>query len=186
MRCSRLITVMLLMVLVSTFSFPAEAGNKAARLTIERIFADPSLSGPSPRTLKISPDGSRVTFLKGKEDAREQLDLWEYNIDAGESRLLVDSRMLMPEEGALSEEERARRERKRISAFRGIVEYSWSDDGSALLFPLAGDIYVYDLTKPAEKAVKRLTETEEFELDAKFSPLGDYVSFIRDKDLFVI
>jgi len=186
MRCSRLIVSMFLFVYISAFSFSAEAENEVKRLTIERIFADPSLSGPRPRALRISPDGSRVTFLKGKETAREQLDLWEYNIAAGESRLLVDSRVLMPEEVELSEEERARRERQRISAYRGIVEYSWSDDGKALLFPLAGDIYVYDLTKPPEKATTRLTETNEFETDARFSPLGNYVSFIRDKDLFII
>ena len=142
MRYSRLIVTMLLLAYLSIFSFPATAGDDVKTLTIERIFADPSLSGSSPRALKISPDGSRVTFLKGKEDAREQLDLWEYNIEADESRLLVDSRVLMPEEVELSEEERARRERMRISAYRGIVTYSWSDDGKALLFPLAGDIYV--------------------------------------------
>ena len=186
MRCFRLLRATLLLVYISTFSFSVAAEDADERLTIERIFTDPSLSGPSPRALKISPDGSRVTFLKGAETAREQLDLWEYNIEAGESRLLVDSRVLMPDEVKLSEEERARRERKRISAYRGIVEYSWSDDGKALLFPLAGDIYVYDLTQSPEKATKRLTETDEFELDAKFSPLGNYVSFIRDKDLFVI
>ncbi len=88
MRRSRHILATLLLVYLSTFSSVAAAEDEVKRLTIERIFADPSLSGPSPRALKISPDGSRVTFLKGKEDAREQLDLWEYNIEAGESRLL--------------------------------------------------------------------------------------------------
>jgi dipeptidyl-peptidase-4 len=55
-----------------------------------------------------------------------------------------------------------RGKRKLISAYRDIVEYSWSDDGNALLFPLAGDIYVYDLTLPPEKATTRMTKTDEF------------------------
>ena len=108
MRCFRLILSTLLLVYASTFSSSPAAEDKVKEPTIERIFADPSLSGPSPRTLKISPDGSRVTFLRGAETAREQLDLWEYNIEAGESRLLVDSRVLMPGEVELSEEKRAR------------------------------------------------------------------------------
>ncbi|MEO0467048.1 MAG: hypothetical protein AAF216_10950, partial [Pseudomonadota bacterium] len=33
-------------------------------LTIERLYASPNLSGPSPRAVKYSPDGQRVTFLK--------------------------------------------------------------------------------------------------------------------------
>ena len=185
MRCMSLLLSTCLFFHAAVSSSPA-AAEDAGVLTIERIFADPGLSGPSPRALKISPDGSRVTFLRGKEADREQLDLWEYNIAAGESRLLVDSRVLMPEDVELSEEERARRERQRISEYRGIVEYRWSDDGEALLFPLAGDIYIYDLTRALEEATTRLTDTEEFETDARFSPLGGYVSFVREKDLYVI
>ena len=51
----------------------------SGKLTVERIYADPSLTGPAPRSVKLSPDGKRVTFLKGKEDEQERLDLWEYN-----------------------------------------------------------------------------------------------------------
>lgn len=30
-----------------------------------QIFAAPDLAGPSPREVKVAPDGKRVTFLKG-------------------------------------------------------------------------------------------------------------------------
>ncbi len=186
MRTDRLMTSGMMILFLAFFVFPAIAEEEVPRLTVARIFDDPSLSGPSPRALKVSPDGSRVTFLKGKVENQAQLDLWEYNIADGLSRLLVDSQVLQPEEVALSAEEKARRERMRISAFKGILQYSWSDSGTKLLFPLAGDIFVYDLSLPAGNAVKRLTETEAFETDARFSPLDNYVSFIRDKDLYVI
>src|SRR5204862_7978836 len=39
----------------------------AEKLTIARLFADPGLSGPAPRALRIAPDGVRVTFLRGKD-----------------------------------------------------------------------------------------------------------------------
>ena len=70
----------------------------ATKLTVERIYADPSLTGPAPRSVKLSPDGKRVTFLKGKEDEQERLDLWEYNLADKQSRMLVDSADLMPGE----------------------------------------------------------------------------------------
>ena len=37
-------------------------------LTIERMNASPALAGTSPRGLKLSPDGLRVTYLAGRKD----------------------------------------------------------------------------------------------------------------------
>ncbi|MGH8495315.1 MAG: S9 family peptidase [Gammaproteobacteria bacterium] len=157
----------------------------AAELDIERIFAEPALDGPSPIELKLSADGGRVTFLRGKASDRNQMDLWAFDAATGRGRLLVDSKVLSPGEEQLSDEEKARRERQRISARRGIVEYSLSDDGRVVLFPIGGDLYVYDLGKPEKSAVRRITETEPFETDARFSPHARYVSFIREQDLYV-
>ena len=36
------------------------------QLTIERIYSSPSLHGQTPKSLKFSPDGSRVTHLQVK------------------------------------------------------------------------------------------------------------------------
>ncbi|GAB4571870.1 MAG: S9 family peptidase [Rhodothalassiaceae bacterium] len=155
---------------------------RSEKLTIDRLVGSPSLDGPRVNGLKIAPDGSRVTFLKGKESDFRVQDLWEYDIASGETRLLVDSAVLLGgTEETLSEVEKARRERQRISA-SGIVEYSFSDDGRALLFPLNGDLYYL----PLGGAPKRLTKTETFETDARFSPRGRYVSFIREQNLYII
>ena len=144
-------------------SAAAEDSNNS-KLTVERIYADPSLTGPAPRSVKLSPDGKRVTFLKGKEDEQERLDLWEYNLADKQSRMLVDSADLMPGEENLSAEEKARRERMRLFA-KGIISYYWGDDGETLLFPLGGDIFVYDLTKSGSDATKQLTQTDAYETD---------------------
>ena len=37
-------------------SATAEDSNNS-KLTVERIYADPSLTGPAPRSVKLSPDG---------------------------------------------------------------------------------------------------------------------------------
>ncbi len=153
----------------------------AETLTIERIFSSPSLDGDAPRSLKVSPDGQRVTFLKGKQTDYERLDLWEYHIESGQTRMLFDSNDLQSGEEVLSDEEKARRERMRLSG-SGIVSYQWSDDGKALLFPLGGDVFYHKL---GEKGAKQLLDTDAFETDIKLSPKGNYISFIRDQNLYV-
>ena len=177
----RVISVLLGMAL----ALAAVGSAQGERLTIERLFSDPSLDGPSLRQVRISPDGSRVTFLKSRSDDYLRYDLWEYNIKDSAARMLVDSEALLPGEEVLSDEEKARRERMRLNA-RGIAQYYWADDGKGLLFPLGGDLYYYDLGAPEGGATKRLTSTEEFETDARFSPGSRYVSFIRDQDIFIV
>jgi dipeptidyl-peptidase 4 len=157
----------------------------AEKLSIERIFAAPDLSGASLRAAQISPDGRLVTYLRGSDRDKDRLDLWAYDVARREHRLLVDSRSLVAEPQALSAEEEQRRERQRTSSLSGIVEYEFSSDSRYLLVPLAGDLYVYDLRAVPEKAVRRLTRTTSYETDAKFSPRGHYVSFIRDQNLII-
>jgi dipeptidyl-peptidase-4 len=158
---------------------------QAAKLSIERIFAAPDLSGASLRSAQISPDGHLVAYLRGAGENKDRLDLWAYDIGQGAHRLLVDSARLAPKEHALSAEEEQRRERQRTSSLSGIVEYQFSPDSRYLLVPLDGDLYLYDLHAAPDKAVRRLTATSTYETDAKFSPHGHYVSFIRDQNLIV-
>ena len=155
---------------------------QAEKISIDRIFSSPALNGTTPKSLKFSPDGSRVTYLQGKASDKNRYDLWEYNLASKEHRLLVDSAALFSGTETLSDEEKARRERQRVYGF-GIIEYTFANDGNALLFPLNGDIYYYNL---ADKKAKRLTETAEFETDARFSPKGNYVSFIREQNIYAI
>src|SRR6202795_2776408 len=121
-----------------------------AELTIDRLFDAPALAGPTIVGLKISPDGSRVTYLQGKPEDKDRLDLWEYNIREGRARILVDSKVLAPTKEKLSDEELGRRERQRTAALSGILEYSFAPSGRALLFTLLGNLYYYDLTKRAD------------------------------------
>ncbi len=157
----------------------------AAPLTVERIFGAPDLSGPRLREAKFSPDGRYVTYLQGKADNKDQLDLWAFDTRTGKSRLLVDSRALVGDNERLSAEEEARRERQRTASLRGIVEYQFAADGKRLLIPLGGDLYLYELSAGADP-VTRLTASAAYETDARFSPGGRYVSFIRDQNLFAI
>ncbi len=152
------------------------------RLTIEDITEDANLSGSVPRGLQFSPDGKRVTFLQGSEEDSRVLDLWAYDIDTKTSKLIVKASDITGGKEELSEEERGRRERMRITNF-GIVDFSWADDGSKLLFPLGGDLYEYSLE---DTLTNRLTNNPEYELDSRFSPKGNFVSYIENNNIHVI
>ncbi|MCF6289002.1 MAG: DPP IV N-terminal domain-containing protein [Proteobacteria bacterium] len=165
------------------FSLVIMSTSHAQDLTIERIFSSPSLSGTPMRNVKFSPDGARVTFLQGKEENKDQFDLWQYHIESQSKSLLVDSKVLLPDGEQLSAEEKARRERQRTASFSGIIEYAWSPDNEQILFPLNGNLYVYNLLT---KSVKQITNTTDFDTDAKFSPNGSYVSFIRKQNIYVV
>jgi dipeptidyl-peptidase-4 len=168
-----------------TLSLLLPVAAMAEQLTIDRLFSDPSILGKAPTSLKISPDGSRVTFLRGKDEDYLQQDLWSYDLASGTTSMLVDSRTLYSGDENLSDEEKARRERQRISG-KGIIEYYWSEDGQALIFPVNGDLYHYDLSAKPDQATRRLTRTDAFETDVRFSPSGNYISFVREQNLYVI
>jgi dipeptidyl-peptidase-4 len=156
----------------------------AEKLSIERIFDGGNLAGAAPRGLQISPDGTRVTFLRAKPDDQFQLDLWEYQLKDNKTRLLVDSKKLEPNGEQLSDAEKARRERERTAGLHGIVSYQWSPDGKQLLFPIGGKLYVYSLATP--DAAPKALDTGDNVIDPKISPKGRYVSYVRDQNLWVI
>ncbi|MEE2526354.1 S9 family peptidase [Hyphobacterium sp. HN65] len=152
-----------------------------AELTLERLYASPSLNGPVATATRFSPDGGLITFLQGKEEDANVRDLWAIDVEGGDPFLLVDSRVLAPEERELTEAEIQLRERARITG-SGIVTYDWDARGDALLFPLDGDVFYYELESGD---AQRLMETEAAETDARISPAGRYVGYVRDQNLFV-
>lgn len=165
-------------VILSALSFSAFS----ADLTIERLFSAPSLAGETPRALKFAPGGKYLSYLQGSEQTPQRYDLWLYDIKTGEHKKLVSAAQLTVGEVQLSDEEKARRERQRISG-SGIIDYTWSAKGNALLFPYNGDVFYYRMD---EEKVRQLTKTDAFETDVKLSPQGNYVSFIRGQNLYVI
>ena len=150
------------------------------KLTPEALHASPSIHGPSLKVAKISPDGTFVTVLKGGEEDTMQQDLWAYDLESGEGRLLVRSTDILGAPEELSLEEKNRRERRREYG-SGIVSSKWAGH-DLLLFPLGGDIYLYDLKS---KEARQVTATKGFETDPKVFGNGEFVGYIRDNNLYV-
>lgn len=178
MRAPAALLAAMLLLVALVAGLPAA---QAADLTLERLFASPSLSGPAPRGVSLSPDGRFVALLRPRADDLDRLDLWAIDTASGAERMLVDS-MKIGSGAALSEEERMRRERLRIGGLKGIVDYDWTPDGKGLLIPADGDLYLADL----DGNVRRLTDTPETELDGRVSETGRYVSFVRGRNLLVL
>lgn len=155
--------------------------SEAARtLSFERVFASPSLDGPQPRAVKVSPDGRYITLLRNRTDDRERYDLWAFDRRSGKWRMLVDS-LKLGSGRALSEAEKMQRERQRVGSLKGIISYDWTEDGNAVLVPLDGDLYLAGV----DGNVRRLTNSPQDELNAALSPKGRFVSFVRDGRLWV-
>ena len=175
MKCALLASALLVGVPVMAQQTP-----QAQPLTLERVYASPSLGGPRPRVLKLAPDGRLATLLKSRPSDKGRFDLWVVDTATGQSRMLVDSEKLSSG-AALSEAERMNRERRRIADVKGITDYAWAPDAKRLLVPVDGDLWVAAL----DGNVSRLTQTPETETDAKLSPKGGFASFVRDGHLFV-
>ncbi len=154
----------------------------AEKLPIRRIFESPDLSGPRARGVKLAPDGRAVTYIKTRADDLTVSDLWIADVAGGEPRLLLDGKKLAPPAKELSQAEKARRERAGV-ATRGVVDYSWDEQGHAILAPVEGDLWLYDL---ASQQARQLTHTPGDEIDAKVSPKGGFVSYVGDDNLYVL
>ncbi|HEX4741274.1 MAG TPA: S9 family peptidase [Caulobacteraceae bacterium] len=152
-------------------------------LTPERAFASPSLIGPAARGVQVSPDGAWVTWLKPEAVNQFKLDLWAMPSAGGEPKLLVSGEAVEPSGKALSPEEKARRERQRLAAVSGVVDYDWSEDGRRLLIPAGSGLYLADA---ATGAVTRLDKAGTTATDGRLSPRSRYVSYVSGQNLHII
>ncbi|MFS0850391.1 DPP IV N-terminal domain-containing protein [Novosphingobium panipatense] len=184
----RLLSACILAALPAAMCFPALAATaersapavSSTDLTFERVFASPSLDGPMPRAVRVSPDGRYITLLRNRETDKDRYDLWAFDRTAREWRMLVDS-LKLGSGRELSEAEKMQRERQRVGSLKGIIAYDWTENSKAVMVPLDGDLYLADV----DGSVRRLTNSAEDELNAALSPKGTSVSFVRDGRLWV-
>ncbi|MDH5492563.1 MAG: DPP IV N-terminal domain-containing protein, partial [Myxococcales bacterium] len=135
-----------------------------------------------PASITITPSGDAVLFLRsGPRDGLRQL--YSFEVDTGEERLLLTAeQVLQGAEEELSDEERARRERLRLAA-RGITRFELSPDGSKILVPISGRLFVVDR---GTGAVRELPGEGGYADDPHFSPNGEFVACVRAGDLYAI
>jgi dipeptidyl-peptidase-4 len=155
----------------------------AEELPIARVFAAPALNGPGPRGVQISADGAWVTYLKPEPADQTTFDLWARPVKGGKEKLLVDGAKVEPRDAVLSEVEKSRRERARTAGEHGVIDYKWDEVGAQILIPAGGNLY---LANAKTGAVKQVGATEGGATDAKISPKGGYVTYVRDQNLHAL
>src|SRR5262245_25431397 len=135
-----------------------------------------------PAQAKIVPDGSAVLFLRSPPRSFVA-DLYEFDCRTGRERVLLTAdQILGGTSEQLSAEEKAQRERLRL-ATRGIARYDLSEDGSQVLVPLSGRLFVVARATGESREVK--SSSKAFPLDPVLSPDGSQVACVRDGEIFV-
>ena len=134
-----------------------------------------------PSRPKLTPDGKFVLFLRS-ESKSNRMRLFEFDVARATTKeLLTPETVLKGAQESLSPEEKARRERMRVTA-AGFADYQLSDDGVLVLLSLSGKLYIYDRTRGS---VVELATTAGVLVDPKFSPDGKKVSYVLNQDLFL-
>ena len=142
----------------------------------------------TPNTLKMDRSGAHVFFLRSAADSPVQ-SLHVFDVDAGQARELLSAEALLKGVAQqLSPAERAQLERQRVAA-RGVVSYELSNDGRTVIVPLSGRLYRVDVAgllggRTVEQSVKALPPSGA--LDAKLSPDGKLVSYVKGGDLYIL
>ena len=135
-----------------------------------------------PTSIKPTPQNDAVLFLRSGPRSVVR-DLYSYDVATGEERVLLTAEQLLQgQQEELTAEEKARRERMRLSA-RGIATYRLSKDGLKILVPLSGDLYVVDRMTGE---IVTLSSEHGFPIDPQFSPDATRIGVVRDNDLYVM
>jgi dipeptidyl-peptidase 4 len=163
-------------------------------LTLTRSF-----TAGRPTRVQFVPDGKSVLFLRSGPRS-DVLSLFELDIESGSTRsLLTPEQILKGAAEKLSAEEKARRERLRMTA-RGITGFEISPDGTRILISLSPQLY---LVRRRDGAVtelpcgqggprNRLAAAPPRDraaippIDPRFSPDGRSVSYVLDQDVYVM
>ncbi len=142
-----------------------------------------------PVKARPTPDGKSVLFLRSQARV-PRLNLYQLDVGSGKVQELLTAESILKGAGEdLTPEEKARRERQRVSV-SGFTDYQLSADGKLILVALSGKLYVVrrDLAVRENKtgAIQELKTPPGTILDPKFSPDGKQVSFVLDHDLCVL
>lgn len=138
------------------------------------------LSLGEPRSFTLSPDGSRVIFIRSHSGSDSVNTLWSLDTATGIERELLDPRALNTDLSELTAAELRQRERAREGA-SGVTSYACNRDITRAVTVLGGSVVIIDLitgdaTMPA---------IEPGVFDVRLSPDGNTISYLRGTSLCV-
>src|SRR6266511_1515992 len=134
-----------------------------------------------PRGFTVSPDGSRIVFLRSFAGDDSVTGLWVLDLPGARERLLFDPRAGDAGETDLPPEELARRERVRERA-GGVVAYSTDRAVTLAAFSVGGRLFVADLLNGASRELPAVAPV----FDPRIDPTGRRVAYVAGRALHVI
>lgn len=141
----------------------------------------------APRQPTLSPDASRLVFLRSSAGDDARTHLWVADLTTPQTpveRVVADAIALLDTaEGSLPPEEAARRERMR-EVSEGITSYTVDSGVSRATFVLHGRVYLIDLIDP--EAQPLLIPTHPHAVDARLSPDGAHIGYVAERAIHVI
>jgi dipeptidyl-peptidase-4 len=149
-------------------------------LMVERIHAQPSLSGRLTRGLAWTPDGKRLSYFETKGSGKEaKTELWTMEAASGERRLLVAADKL---ETILPADTSKPTQATGLGR-RAPSQYQWAPDGAGILFEGPTALAWLDVKSQTGRT---LVSGKAGIADPKISPDGRFVSFVRDHNLWLV
>jgi dipeptidyl-peptidase-4 len=129
----------------------------------------------------VTSDGAHVVFLRssGPEDPTDRL--WVFDVETGQERLVADPAQLLAGSDDLPAEERALRERLRLSA-SGIGSYTTDPSGPVVVFTLAGRLFRAELRSAEVREIPTVGAV----VDPRPDPTGQRIGYVSAGALHVV
>lgn len=129
----------------------------------------------APKEFRVSPDGTRLLFLRSESGIDRRHSLWSIDLTTGTESKVVDAVELLPGEEELPPEERARRERARDTS-GGVVHYAVDRAFTVAAFSLSGKLYTADLRTGTVRLL-----VDGAVVDPRPNPQGTHVAYVADR-----
>ena len=138
-------------------------------LTVERIYADPPLTGSPPSAVRWLPDSKGISYFETVGDEKHFVI---QSVPSGQKKTVFKDGDLTAPEGMRDEDSDA----------LTFSSYQWGA-GGFLFFVFKGEVFTLD---PESMELRRRTDSDVVEANVTASPDGSMLAFTREHDLYVI
>lgn len=133
-------------------------------LPVARVFDSPPINGDGLRDLVLAPGGT-ISWIAPQAPGSHVMDLWTRPARGGDGKIVVPKIVVHGAD---------------LDPDHGVAGYAWDSAGRRLLIPAGGRLYLATADGGTPAA---LTAAGSGTTDARFSPRGTMVVYVRDHNL---